>query len=105
MTRKVAPSYDGKSSFENAIDDWRDITKPGLEKMRTCFGEQIRRRRICLQALVEERIVEGSYRRRELFHKILATVSHQRSSSSVSASVHAVHESCKRYNGFDRMDG
>ena len=35
MTTKVAPAYDGRTSFfafEDAIDDWCDITEPEAEK-------------------------------------------------------------------------
>ena len=35
MTMKVAPAYDGRTSFfafEDAVDDWCDITEPEPEK-------------------------------------------------------------------------
>ena len=46
MTTKVAPAYDGRSSFfafEDAIDDWCDIAELEPEKTWTCIKEQIRR--------------------------------------------------------------
>lgn len=96
VTRKVDPSYDGRTSFfafGGAIDDWCDITELEPEKRGpdSCFEEQTRRRCICLQRLLN-RIAEGPYRWCELFEKILATAFHQRSSNNVSVSVHSVHE-------------
>jgi len=76
MTTKVAPAYDGRSSFfafEDAIDDWCDITELEPEKRGPA--------------------------------QILATLLfHQGSPGSVLASVHAVHETQQRHDGFTKED-
>ena len=46
MTTKIAPAYDGRTSFfafEDAIDDWCGITELEPEKPRTCIEKQIGR--------------------------------------------------------------
>ena len=90
MTTKVAPVYDGRTSFfafEDAIDDWCDITEMEPEKR----GPALRNR------------LEGE-RRCELFQKILATTFHQGSPNSVLVSIHAVHEIQQRYTGLAQVD-
>ena len=62
VTRKVDPSYDGKTSFfafEDATDDWCDITELEPEKRGpdSCFEEQTRRRCICLQRLLNRELL------------------------------------------------
>ena len=62
VTRKVDPSYDGRTSFfafGGAIDDWCDITELEPEKRGpdSCFEEQTRRRCICLQRLLNRELL------------------------------------------------
>ena len=95
MTTKVAPAYDGRTSFfafEDAIDDWCDITELEPEKR----GPALRNRL--------EGDAQGSPGRSELFQKISTTSFHQRCPERVFIPFHAVHEVQQRSYGSSEVD-
>ena len=55
MTTKVAPAYDGRTSFfafEDAIDDWCDITELEPEKTWSSIAQQTGRRCSTIQEAI-----------------------------------------------------
>jgi len=77
MTTKVAPAYDGRTNFldfEDAIDDWCDITELEPEKRGPALrnkleGEAQQYKRLYIRS----RNAQGSRRRSQLLQKILST--------------------------------
>ena len=63
MTTKVAPAYDGRTSFfafEDAIDDWCDITELEPEKRGPAFAQSTGRRGAAIQEVIGQRYAQGS---------------------------------------------
>ena len=63
MTTKVAPAYDGKTSFfafEDAIDDWCDITELEPEKRGPALRNSTGRRCSTIQEVIGQRYAQGS---------------------------------------------
>ena len=94
MTTKVAPAYDGRNSFfafEDAIDDWCDITELEAEKSGPALRNRLEGDAAQYKRL-RPRTIERSSRRCELLQKILATSCRQGSPDGVFVSIHVVHE-------------
>ena len=102
MTTKVAPAYDGRTSFfafEDAIDDWCDITELEAEGRGPAL-----RNRLEGDAAQYTRLLDRELLKDALFQKISATSFHQGSPNCVLLQVHAIHETQQRYNGLTKMD-
>ena len=85
VTTKVPPGFDGKTSwfaFEDAIDDWCDITELEAEK----WGPALRNRlEGSLQEIAGQRTVKRTkWKRRRVFQENTETTFCERSSDSFS---------------------
>ena len=104
MTTKVAPAYCGRTSFfafEEAIDDWCDITELEPEKRGPALRNRLEGDAAQYNWLSDRDLLRDPCKRRsELFQKICATPFHQGSPDSVLVSLvsfHALHETPQRY--------
>ena len=107
MTTKVAPAYDGRTSFfafEDAIDDWCDITELEPEKRGPALRNRLEGEASQYKRLLNRELLRDPNEGAIYFLKILAAPFHQGSPNSVLAQVHAVHEAEQRHNGFTKVD-
>ena len=110
LTTKVAPAYDGRTSFfavEDAIDDWCDITELEPEKRGHALrnrleGEASQYKRLLNRELLRDPNDGVNYFKRFLRPHFIKGA--QLSPSSVLVSIHAVHETQQRYDGFAQVD-
>ena len=106
MATKVAPAYDGRTSFfafEDAIDDWCDITELEAEKRGPALRNRLEGDAAQYKRLLD-RTVERPQRRCELFQEIPTTSFHQECTNCFLVQVRAVHEIQQRYYGLATMD-
>ena len=108
VTTKVPPGFDGKTSwfaFEDAIDDWCDITELEQEK----WGPALRNRLVG-EAAVYKRLLDRDELRQPngrgvlYFKKNTETTLCERSSDSISLQIFEVHEERPWKWRFDEMD-
>ena len=110
MTTKVAPAYDGRTSFfafEDAIDDWCDITELEAEKRGPALRNRLEGDASQYKRLLDReqlRDPNEGIRRRELLQEIPTTSFHQGCTNCFLVQVHAVHETQQRYYGLATMD-
>ena len=102
MTTKVAPAYDGRTSFfavEDAMDDWCDITelepaKRGHALRNRLEGEASQYKRLLNRELLRDPNDGVNY-----FKRFLRPHLTKGAKNSVLVSIHAVDEIQWRYNG------
>ena len=93
VTTKVPPSYDGRSSwfaYEDAIDDWCDITELGADKRGPAL-----RNRLEGEAAIHKRLLDRDRlkdQRSEVFQELPAAALREGSSERFSLPLPAVHE-------------
>ena len=107
VTTKVAPAYDGRTSFfafEDAIDDWCDITELEAEKRCPALRNRLEGDAAQYKRLLDRERLRDPNEGCELPQKIPTTSFHEGCANCFLAQVHAVHETQKRYYGLATMD-
>ena len=107
MTTKVAPAYDGRTSFfafEDAIDDWCDITELEPEKRGPALRNRLEGDAQQYKRLLDRELLRDPYEGVHLFQKISTTSFHQRCPERVLIPFHAVHEVQQRNHGSSEVD-
>ena len=103
MTTKVAPAYDGRTSFfafEDAIDDWCDITElEPLEPEKR--GPALRNK---LEGEADREMLRDPNHGVNYFKRFFRPSFHQRCPERVLIPFHAVHGVQQRNHGSSKMD-
>ena len=110
MTTKVALAYDGRTSFfafEDAIDDWCDITELEAEKRGPALrnrleGDASQYKRLLDRELLRDPNEGVNYFKRFLRPHFIKAC--QGCTNCFLVQVHAVHETQQRYYGLATMD-
>ena len=106
MTTKMAPAYDGRTSFfafEDAIDDWCDITELEAERRGPALrnrleGDAAQYTRLLDRELLNDPVEGVNYFKRFLRPHFI------KGAQAVLVQVHAIHETQQGYNGLTKMD-
>ena len=107
MTTKVAPAYDGRSSFfafEDAIDDWCDITELEPEKRGPALRNRLEGDASQYKRLLDRELLRDANEGVNYFKRFLRSTFHQRCTDCLFVQIHAIHEAQQRHNGFAKMD-
>ena len=102
MTTKVAPAYHGRASFfafEDAIDDWCDITELEPEKRGPALRNRLEGEAQQYKRLLDREMLRDPNDGVQLLQKILVTPFHQRCPKRV-----LLHEAQQRSHGSTKMD-
>ena len=107
VTAKVPPGFDGKTSlfaFEDAIDDWCDITELESEKWGPALRNRLEGEASVFKRLLDrEELRQPNGRGVECF-KSAATTLCERSTDSFSLWIHEIHEEQSWKYRLDEMD-
>ena len=106
-TPKIPPGFDGRSSwfaFEEAGDDWVDITTLSAEKTGTIPEKQIVWRRVRLQALTGPRTFERCKHWSQVLQRHSPATVCQRRPSSIFMALLSILEELPRPAGPSQMD-
>ena len=107
MTTKVAPAYDGRTgffAFEDAIDDWCDITELEPEKRGPALRNRLEGDAQQYKRLLDRDMLRDPNEGVKLFQKISTTPFHQGCPERVLIPFHAVHEVQQRNHGSSEVD-
>ena len=91
-------------AFEDAIDDWCDITELEPEKRGPALRNRLEGEAQQYKRLLDREMLRDPNDGVNYFKKILATPFHQRCPRCVLKPFHAVHEVQKRNHGSSKMD-
>ena len=106
VTTKVLPEFDGKTSwfaFEDAIDDWCDITELESEKWGPALRNRLEGEASVFKRLLDREELRQPNRSR-VFQENIETTLCERSSDSFSPQVHEIHEEQSWKWRLDEMD-
>ena len=109
MTTKVAPAYDGRTSFfafEDAIDDRCDITELGAEKRGPALRNRLKGDASQYKRLLDRELLRDPNEGVNYFKRFLRPhfIKGAQTAFLYSVQVHAVHETQQRYCGLATMD-
>ena len=102
MTTKVGPAYDGRTgllAFEDAIDDWRDITELDPEKRGPALRNRLEGEASQYKRLLNRELLRDPNDGVNYFKRFLRPHLTKGAKNSVLVSIHAVDEIQWRYNG------